>query len=157
MDKKFTPREVAEAVLAKAEKGVHQPADGGAPKYSKDFAESGISSAGAAARSVAHSKRLGVSSSANKNKAVSEHKKVLGELKAMPKPNLTKSDSTIAMAEQDQTPVDGVQKESIGQHDPAQGKENGNPPWGTEPGHYKLARFMGHRDARRKAKVPQNG
>lgn len=80
------------------------------------------------------------------------------KLASMPRPNLTKAgemenDEEMAMSEKDQTPPDHVEKDPTPEHQPVE--RNGNPPWGTEPGHYKLARFMGHRDARRKHK-PQD-
>lgn len=59
---------------------------------------------------------------------------------------------TMAMAEQDATPKDGVQPESKPEH-----MENGNPEWGTLPGTYKLAKFLGHLSQKKKSKGQQNG
>lgn len=165
MDKKYTAKEAAEAVLKKAEemlksskvadykraqsskeKGVHKPANKDAPVYHQE----GMSSAGSETRSAKQTKARGVPDSQNYSRAsaVGKHKAVLSEIKAMPKPNLTKGD----IQEKDQTPADGVQKETIGQHDPAQGKENSNPVWGTEPGCHKLSKFMGRKEEKSKAK-----
>ena len=59
-----------------------------------------------------------------------QHKKILGESKAMPKPNLPKSEE-----------MDKV--------------EGQNEEWGTAPktkGHFKLAKFLGHIGSKRKSK-----
>lgn len=76
------------------------------------------------------------------------HKKVHAEIKAMPKPNLGKSESDV-------TPPDGTQA----QGEPAS-NYNGNPAPGADPvnlgkpykGHIKLAKFMGRMEAKRQAK-----
>lgn len=183
MDKKFTPQEVAAAVLAKAkemydtsslaksaklklssdhDKNAHlYESDQGSSKMgskirsanrSKSWAKDDRSSSPSIERSMAKD-RMGEAKTIASNN--------LAATKAQPKPNLTKNDATIAQAEQDQTPTDNVQETSIGQHDPAQGKENMNPPAGAVPGKgsHKLAEFKGRIEGKRasKAKVPQNG
>lgn len=186
MDKKYTAEEAARAVLAKAEemlkssklakgkvmsdmdhgqkrgpegygkyqeqaqnqKGVHTPVSGvtGFP------GAKGQSAAGDMATQTYGGKP---------HKELREHgkdlhRKKLSEMKAMPAPNLPKSEDASMAASQDQTPPDGVQSQQAPEANPAEQKENGNPAWGTEPGHYKLAKFIGHRDGRRKAKGSQN-
>lgn len=157
MDKKYTAEEAARAVLKKAEEmlkssklakaGVHNPS------HSNEN-DKGRSESGDAVRQAGHNKNL---SSPTKrglmNAAKDEHKKVLGEMKSMPAPNLPKSeDASIAMSEQNQTPADGVQAQGLPPADPE--KVNGNPVWGTEPGCHKLSKFMGRREERKKKAAP---
>lgn len=166
MDKKFTAQEAAIAVLKKAEEMLTKAAkmkissnhdknahlyegDKGTSKLggtvrsanrNKSWAKDDRSSGPSIERSIAKDKMGEAKTIASKN---------LENTKAQPKPNLTKAD----IHEKDQTPADGVQKETIGQHDPAQGKENSNPVWGTEPGCHKLSKFMGRREEKSKAKA----
>lgn len=172
MDKKYTAKEAAQAVLKKAEEMLKSSNlakskedkskmsghsglvrldttanqnQKGVGQHGHHGSSGGTSEAGAYHRDSMHTKP-GTTQHLKNTSAVKEiHKQTLGDLRSQPKPNLTK--------EEDVTPPNGVQKETIGQHDPAAEKENGNPPWGTEPGCHKLSKFMGRREERKKAKA----
>jgi hypothetical protein len=128
-----------ESSLAKAEKGVHAPAN------TFQRAAAGRSVAGNEVRSPggspAHAKAL--------------HSQKLAELKSMPKPNLPKSEA--GMAEKEMIQPEGVQSQIAPENNPKEQIEGNNEPWGTAPGvkgHYKLAKFCGHMEAKRKMKAP---
>lgn len=154
MSKKFTAEEAARAVLQKAEdmyKSSKLSKCGPMAKANNDFAQKGVghaqgpggvSDAGAQLR---FNNKLNSHSKGDQDTTKQVHKQTIRELKAMPKPNLTKEENV--------TPPDGVQKQGLEQHNPAAMKENGNPPWGTEPGCHKLSKFMGRREERKSAKA----
>lgn len=152
-DKKISAREAAQAVLKKAHellsasklakndfrdkhvKGVHIPMMDGM----------GLSNAGNKARPWSGEK----SGSVDAQGAKEAHKKVLNEIKTMPKPDLGKTE------EKDVTPADGVQAQGA----PAE-NYNGNPAPGATPknlgenykGHLKLAKWVGRMEQKRAAK-----
>lgn len=60
-----------------------------------------------------------------------------------------------ASEEKDATPPDGVQSTPAPQDNPKEQAEGNNEPWGTAPGskgHFKLAKFCGYVEAKRKVK-----
>lgn len=108
------------------QKGVNQVGDNGS--------SGGMSEAGNNVRNAAHGLKNG------KANAVAIHKETLGQLKAMPKPNLTKDEDegkTVPGQDDHTEKVDLNPEESE---------------WGQEPGIFKLVHFCGKMDEKRKHK-----
>lgn len=185
-EKKYTAREAAVAVLAKAEevlkksellkstgheKGVHASHGHGGK------GQKGISEAGEALRISGGNKNISNPTKRGlHNAAVGEHKAKLGELKAMPKPNLTKSDDKPKseihpkepQAGESENPGNRIHGQAAPQNNPKEQAEGNNELAGTTPnqvgqdgknlpghdeqisGHLKLAKFIGRMHAKRK-------
>lgn len=172
-EKKYTAQEAALAVLAKAQEvykaselaksGYRDAGVKGVHGTDKAVTNQGTSRAGAQATSKGKP-------AAAMAEAVGHHKKVLSEIKAMPKPNLGKAEAGTFNARKEseagmgaqmkaegvnQTPPDGVRPNGT-----PPDNFNGNPAPGAEPknqgenykGHIKLAKFVGRMDEKRKAK-----
>lgn len=95
------------------------------------------------------------------------HKEQLSALKQQPKPNLTKDENMTPKGEihpkepqagESEQPGARVKQDAPPAPTDVNPKVNGNPEWGTTPGtvkgHFKLAKFCGHVQAKRKAKTP---
>lgn len=172
-EKKYTAQEAALAVLAKAQEvykaselaksGYRDAGVKGVHGTDKAVTNQGTSRAGAQATSKGKP-------AAAMAEAVGHHKKVLSEIKAMPKPNLGKAEAGTFNARKEseagmgaqmkaegvnQTPPDGVRPTGA-----IPDNYNGNPAPGAEPktqgdgykGHIKLAKFMGRMEEKREAK-----
>lgn len=169
-DKKISAKDAAIAVLKKAHEMLeanmlakasskHDPlaspvgVHGGVRSNDKG---TGMSTAGfhqrSASGSIAPSVGNAGSKEQHKDWSKEEHKKVLGEIKAAPKPDLGKS-------EVNTTPPDAVET----QRTPPD-NYNGNPAPGADPktlgdgykGHIKLAKFVGRMEAKRQTRKATN-
>lgn len=150
--------------------GVHTPS------YSSGK-DHGQSEAGDVTRQAASGKHGSKFSSSLKSAAVGEHKKVLSDLKAMPKPNLTKDEPVGEIHPKEhvegepEKPGDRIESQAAPDKNAKEQAEGNNELAGTTPnqvgqdgknivgfdemrGHIKLAKFIGHMQAKRKLSAP---
>jgi hypothetical protein len=181
LEKAVSMGKVGGARTTGEEKGVHEPTYGTAAESKKELGES----------FAGHLTRAGKGKNST---ATVAHKKVLKELKAMPKPNLTKREGNpdskqdeelgeevahdvvehiakdpashkeelkelkVNKAEPESKDITGDQKvrEQVDPElNPKENAEGNNQEWGTSPKSYgslKLAKFLGHIEAKRKSK-----
>jgi hypothetical protein len=141
--------DLAKAELAKGEtrheKGVHQSFGG--------FKGSGTSAAGSKTKAS-----QGMHMPEIDKDVRSTNSKKLGELKAMPKPNLTKAEPPGEIHPKEHmegeatNPGKRVESQVPPGNNPHEKVEGNNPAWGTDPGtkgHIKLAHFIGHMSAKK--------
>lgn len=165
-EKKYTAREAAVAVLKKAEELLKNTSLNKDEELAKvdqydnqkhqKGVHHGVPTKANAGTAHSHSTSMTGNSKAG-------HQKILGELKAQPKPNLTKEEPAGEIHPKEPQVGESEQpgeriEESSAEPTKIDSKVNGNPEWGTTPGvmkgHIKLAKFCGHMHSKRKRAKP---